>query len=199
MAARRKNYNWWLLVVPRGLSPLSLATGVLITNRLLPSDIDDVKQGVWNNYPVPGKDFSDPYHVRNDNLKVSFTVPIVNINDGFGNSNELNAIEKTRSVQLDLSETNESAWRQNPICIYSGWGTNKPPLPVRITNAPFRHKRDFTNVKSGFSQYTEVSFEMTYIESSVLFQAWMKLRDLGAFDAMAGNLSQSGFPFGPGR
>lgn len=193
--ARRKNYNWWILVVPRGVKPLGLLTGIFITNRLLPSDINDTKQGIWNQYPVPGKDFADPYHVRNDNSKVSFTVPIVNINESFGNSNDLNAIEQARGVQLDLVETNESVWRQNPTCIYSGWGTHRPPLPVKVTDCKFVHKRDFTNPRSGASQFTEVSFELTYIESNILFQSWMELRKLGAFDAMAKNLAQSGFPF----
>ena len=91
----KKNYNWWILVLPRNAT--SFESGAIITNRLLPGDIPDEKKSVFGDFPIAGLDYTPFVHVRNDNTRITVSVPFVNINNSYGNSFDLYAAEKTRS------------------------------------------------------------------------------------------------------
>ncbi|EKR34345.1 hypothetical protein LEP1GSC096_0031 [Leptospira interrogans serovar Hebdomadis str. R499] len=190
---KKKTNNWWILVLPNISSVLSspqnLLQAMLITNKLLPSDISDEKKSIFQDYPQPGLDYAPVDHVRNENTRITFTVPIVNLNKSTGNMLDLYAVERARSHQIDISLVTDSPqWKQNPTCIYSGWGTHRPPLPVIIEDIKLNHKRDLTN-RNGFSQFTECTFTMRYLEDQGMYKMWKIVRNIGAGVGVAQRLS----------
>ncbi|TGK36279.1 hypothetical protein [Leptospira andrefontaineae] len=186
---RKKTNNWWILVLPKGLG-LDLISGALITNRLLPGDISDEKKSVYNDYNIPGLNYSPFSHVRNDNTKITLTVPIMNIDNETGNMFDLYDVERVRSQPFDLSFSSEAQWKTNPTCIYSGWGTHRPPLPVVVEDCKFNHRRDFTN-RNGISQFTEVTFVMRYLEDSSLYKAYNVMKSIGGLVNTAQKIGSS--------
>lgn len=179
--------NWWLLIPGRGL---------IITNRLLPSDINDDKKSHWSEFAIPGLDYSPTDHVRNDDTKISFTVPFIDRSTAAGNSLQLNQVEVLRHSEIDLGLTTENQWAKNPTVWYSGWGTHRPPLPCIVRRAKFKHSRDFTDRRSTKSTWTEVDFELEYIESHPQFQAYLKVIAASAYAGAAQQLTGfSGEPF----
>lgn len=189
----KRNYNWWILVLPSQNSLQAAGSIFLITNRFLPTgDITDSKASVYQDFPIPGLDYTPFKHVRNEGAKISFTVPIIKNDKDFGNSHDLAMIEMTRHVTQDLASLSEKYWSQNPMCIYSGWGTHRPPLPVVVESAEYAHKQYFTN-KRGFVKYTEVAFTMRYLENSSLYKMWKKYQQTVALVNNARQFNTKGF------
>lgn len=185
--------QWWLLVLPE--APVSFSQGVIITNRLLPDNINDSRKINYSDFAIPGVDYTPFQWTRNDNSKISFRVPVINKESFIGNSIDLQNVERTTSAQLDLSFTTEGQWRRNPLCIYSGFGTHRPPLPVVVEAATFEHQTQHTNPETGYSQFSYVSFTLRYVEDHALFRNYVNLRAAGAATSTVQSISRRGLPF----
>jgi len=191
----RSKRTWWILVLPRGFTGTSLLSGTFITNRLIPAEtIEDDKKPIFQEFQIPGLDYSPVQHVRNENTVITFSVPIVNKKSTVGNLVELNAIEQVRMVQRDLSITSEAQWNSNPLVVYSGWGTHRPPLPAVVVSAPFSHETYHT-LDGGYSSFTRVTFTLRYVENHPMYLAWKKLMQIGGPSAIAQAVGSRGYPF----
>lgn len=193
--------NWWILVLPKN-NPADLLNATLVTNRLIPGDIDDDKKPNFGEFPIAGLDYVPVYGLRNDSTRLSMTIPFVN-KDLVGNTFDLYAVEKTRRAPLtalSIDFTRETQWQDNPVCIYSGWGTHRPPLPIIVEQAKMKHLTHHTKFGGtpglpGAPTFTEVNFVFRYLENNILWRAWKKLGDVGALVSSVQNAARQGFPF----
>jgi hypothetical protein len=187
--------RFWIFVLPKNFSGgqikgvgLNLLSGTLITNQLAPSDIEDVKKMNFKNYAIPGLNYTPFNYVNGDDTRITFSVPFINREKKMGNRGELAQLENLRNNQLDIAFTSESIWNKQPICIYSGFGTHRPPLPVVVEDCKFVHKQSMFN--QGWIEMTDVTFTMRYLESSLLYRIWRKSMKLLDIRTMKKNMSK---------
>lgn len=181
--------RFWIFVLPKNISGgqikgvgLNIFSGTLITNGLAPSDIQDSKKMNFKNYQMPGLNYTPFNYINGDNTSISFSIPFINKEKKMGNRGEMAQLEKLRNAQMDISLTTESMWNRQPICIYSGFGTHRPPLPVVVEECKFTHKQAMFN--RGWVEMTDVTFTIRYLEDATLYKAWQKAMDLLSVRAM---------------
>lgn len=187
--------RFWIFVLPKNFSGgqikgigLNLLSGTLITNQLAPSDIQDSKKMNFKNYSMPGLNYTPFNYINGDDTRITFSIPFINKEKKMGNRGEMSQLEKLRNAQMDISLTTESMWNRQPICIYSGFGTHRPPLPVVVEECKFTHKQNMFN--RGWVEMTDVTFTIRYLESSTLYFAWQKAMDLLSIRAMRKNMGR---------
>jgi hypothetical protein len=183
--------RWWLFVLPKnffgGQLSINFTSGTLITSNLIPSDIDDSKKMTFKNYIIPGLNYQPFNYVGGDSTRITFTIPFVNKEKKMGNRGELTQLEKLRNSQIDISLTDESQWNSNPVCIYSGFGTHRPPLFVIVEECKFVHKQSMFN--AGWIEYTDATFTLRYLENTTLYKIWRKSLDVLALRTMTKNIT----------
>lgn len=184
----KRKYNWWLAVLPESFSGTSWANLKIITNKYRIGDITDTKQPTWSDVPVAGLNYTPFDFVRNGNTSISFSVPIIDKSTMFGNADQMAALESLRNIEYDISSITPKLFAKNPLCIYSGYGTHRPPLPVIVKECKFNHKSEgFSHPKTGIIQFTTVDFTLEYVENSSWYRGYQKLSQLAG---IVGSLRQ---------
>lgn len=192
---KRKSNNWWLMVLPS--SGNYLLNGILITNRFLPEgDISYEKKAVYQSFDIPGLDYQLFDWVRNEDARITLKIPFINKKEKqLGATMDANLFERPGIQQIDItSSTSEALWKSNPVCLYSGWGTHKPPgLPVMVENGvKLTFLRDHVN-KAGNPTFGYAEMTLRYIESHKLYKQYKYGQLLaGAYSAI--KTSKGGYP-----
>lgn len=170
--------NWWLCILPPNGSIANIAQTSFVTSPFLPEvDVNMTKKSVFQDYPVPGLDYTPFQYVRSEDTRISLKLPIIDKNyKNFGNSLKLYQIERMGTVTQDINPLNifkDSQFRTPPICLYSGYGTTLAPgLPCVVENGlELISLRDHIN-QYGLPTFSYVTINLRFIEGHKLWKAW---------------------------
>jgi hypothetical protein len=172
--------------------------GVLITSPTIPLSVTSSKDIIYAENAVPGLNYTPLYPNRQGNMKIAFSLPIINRKGILGNANMLASFEMLRNSDTPslaelLKKKSEVAFRSPPQVIYS-WGTHLPPLTYWVKKADFEHDTRLVNA-AGFSKYTVVNMELELDETSLLYQNYKLVRRvqslIGLGETVANALSSS--------
>ena len=178
-----------------------LSNRQLITQQPVPTEIDDDKGIVLTEVPVPGLNYRPIVPAGGENRVVSFTLPVINRDNNYGNMLLLQQFEMLRNQAGGISaQVSPRRFRPTPKVLYY-WGIGSVPLPYYVRKCGMRHHSQMTN-GLGLPQYTEVDIELVLDEQDPLYQAEQAFRMVGtisgmgtsAFDLVRGALS-GGAPF----
>jgi hypothetical protein len=162
----------------------------LITSSSIPGDINDSKQIVLTEVPIPGLNFNPINSGGFGNRKVSFSIPLVKRNNTVGNILLMKQFDNLRNQAYGLNPSNifrpSSQFVPNPKVLFY-WGTsNAIPLEWYVAKCDYVHKSSFTN-RFGNTQFSEVSIELWLDETSKLFRAEETFRKLASYSGMLEN------------
>ena len=175
--------------------------GILITSPTIPLSVASTKEIIYAENAVPGLNFTPMYPNRQGNMKLSFSLPIINRKGILGNANILASFEMLRNSDTPslaelLKKKTDVAFRSPPQVVYS-WGTHLPPLTYWVRKCDFEHTTTLVN-SAGFSKYTIVNFELELDETSLLYQNYKLVRRVQSLIGMGeqvANLLGSSRPY----
>lgn len=159
----------------------------LITTLTIPSDIQDSKEIVLSETPIAGLAFNPINQGGMGNRKVSFTLPLIKRNNSVGNVLLLKQFENLRNQAFGINPVNifraSTRFTPNPKVLFY-WGTGSGvPLEWYVKKCDFVHKSSFTN-RFGYTQYSEISFELWLDETSFLYKAEEVYRKIASYVGM---------------
>lgn len=153
----------------------------LITSVTIPnSDITDSKDVILTEQPIPGSNFSPVYAGGMGNRKISFTLPIVKRNNTVGNLPLLRQYQNLRERSFGYKGMfrQQAQFTPNPKVLFN-WGLGSIPLIYFVKKCDFTHRQGLTN-QLGFSQYTDVHFELWLDEANPYNKTEALFRKIGS-------------------
>jgi hypothetical protein len=172
---------------------LDISNGQLITTKTVPTDIIDSKDVLLTETPIPGLNYAPIQPSGNGNRKVSFTLPLFNKRDIFGNSSLignsilLQQFHALRNQSTGFTNIFSKQFTANPKVLYY-WGTGSVPLIWYVKKCDFTNKRYWMN-SAGVPQFSEVSIELWLDENNDLYKAEEMFR---AVSRITGSLFNGG-------
>ena len=172
----------------------------LITSASIPSDIQDTKQVVLTETPIPGLNFNPINSGGFGNRKVSFSIPLVKRNNTVGNVLLLKQFDNLRNQAYGLSGIfrQSNQFTPNPKVLFQ-WGTGGAiPLVWYVAKCDYVHKSSFTN-RFGATQFSEIAIELWLDETSKLYKAEEIFRKISSYAGMGEGAGETGYSmFGGG-
>jgi hypothetical protein len=157
----------------------------LIMTRTIPEGkIQDSKQIIYTEQPIPGRNYQPVSFGGNGNRKISFTLPVLRRNDETGNTLIIKQFDSLRNQARGfLGFKAVGQFSPNPKVLFQ-WGHNIIPLIYYVSKCDFEHNADFVNARS-IPQLTNVSMELILDEESDIYKAEESFR---IASAAAGNI-----------
>ncbi|MDR2193876.1 MAG: hypothetical protein LBP19_05335 [Treponema sp.] len=143
---------------------------VIMTRTVPEGKIQDSKQIIYTEQPIPGRNYQPVSFGGNGNRKISFTLPVLRRNDATGNMLILKQFEGLRNQARGfLGFTSVGQFSPNPKVLFQ-WGHNGIPLVYFVAKCDFEHNPAFVNMRS-IPQLTQVSMELILDEENPLYKA----------------------------
>jgi len=162
----------------------------LITNKYIPSEINDNKSIFYVETEVPGLSYSPVAFSGMGNRKLSFSFSIIEKNNSIGNLIILSQMKQLRQPKTGLlGVLGDEQFKSNPRVLYS-WGTGSIPLVYYVSKCDFVHKSNMTN-QVGSPQNSEVQIELILDEPNVLNQVENTISSLTSKLATVNNVVNS--------
>lgn len=141
----------------------------LITNRVIPSDIRDVKSVILVETPIPGLNYQPVTPGGGGNRTVSFSIQLVQ-KGLVGNVALLKQFDQLRNRStLKLWGSSSFQFDSNPKVLYN-WGIGSVPLVYWVKKCDAVHKQGWVNY-AGAPQYSEIEVELVLDEKNPLYEA----------------------------
>ena len=156
----------------------------LISSPTIPlGNISDTKDIILAETPIPGLGFSPISTGGMGNRKISFTLPLVKRNNVVGNVMLLKQFDNLRYQSYGMNPANifnqSRQFNPNPKVLFY-WGTGSGvPLEWYVKKCDFSHTSAFVN-RFGYTQYTDITFELWLDETSPLFRVEEIFRKLAS-------------------
>lgn len=153
----------------------------LITSNTIPGDIQDTKDVILTEVPIPGLNFSPVTYSGGGNRKIKFTLPLIKRNNTIGNSLLLQQFHALRNQASSFKSIFSQQFKPNPrVSFY--WGTGSLPLIYFVKKADLTNKKGWVN-QQGRPQYSEVQIELWLDETHLLYKAEEMYRKVSTITA----------------
>lgn len=140
----------------------------LITVPTIPGDIQDSKDIVLTELPVPGLNFNPVQVGGGGNRKISFTLPLIRRNNTIGNLMILKQFEQLRNQATGFTGIFSSQFLPNPQVLFY-YGTGSIPLIYYVKKCDATHKAGWIN-EMGYPQYSEIQMELWLDENNIIYK-----------------------------
>jgi len=141
----------------------------IITSVTVPGDINDNKDVLLTETPIPGLNYAPIQPSGNGNRKVSFTLPLIKRNNTIGNSLLIKQFHTLRNQATGLLNIFSQQFTPNPKVLYY-WGIGSVPLVWFVKKCDLTNKQLWVNAQ-GQPQFSEVSIELWLDENNILYKA----------------------------
>jgi len=163
--------------------------GNLITSQYcIPSDIKDTKNIVLSETPIPGLNFQPVMYGGGGNRKLTFTLPLINRDQRFGNVQVLKQFESLRNQATGSTKLFSGQFTPNPKVLYQ-WGTGSTPQVYFVKKCDFAHQSGWVN-QSSFPTNTLIDIELWLDETNPLYYMEEVFRKASAISGAATSVTQ---------
>ena len=157
----------------------------LITSPISPSDINDQKDIILSETPIPGLNYSPIQYAGGGNRKISFTLPLIKRNNTVGNVLLLKQFDQLRNQSAGLLDVFTGQFTPNPQVLYY-WGLGSVPLVYYVSKCNFTHKQNWTN-QVGNPQNTDLEMELILDETNPIYRAEELFRKVSSLSGSIAN------------
>jgi len=157
----------------------------LITSPVIPSDIQDRKDIVLAETPVPGMNFQPITYGGGGNRKISFTLPVIKRNNSIGNVLILKQFDNLRNQAVGLTSLFSGQFTPNPKVLYY-YGTGSVPLVYWVKKCDMVHRQGWINEMAN-PKYTNIEMELWLDETHPLYKAEEIFRKVASLTGMITN------------